>query len=657
MAQCKKMLKSGERCSNQATPGTRFCKTHAQRIIFRPVEKPAGTAPPPTRPPAATETPPPKWRARAGPAGQAPTFPGLHTDERGILVGPQGLIWLPAGSNGDAAGQLNRLGRLLSFLSQAFPLPGQLRLLRQGKAGDALVFLSPAETHKPNLSVFYDTAASAARLVEGRFYVGQDNSFVQYRDDAAPHGYDVPDYETPDGQEEWLLVAHWGSRLLEAANFAETALADFCRGVSPQPSLVASPPEQVYALAPPVLYPILARYFRAHHLRYSLARLQSPQGELILFEIGPRPNAPTGRTVPNFILDYLTRLPRVALLALAHQSGNRRILLQWRHRYPLRPEHIAGAFEADDMLLLIAEPYSNLRLHPAPQFFDGDQLMDVFTPRPASLDLTPQATVGIPELELPVLLRPDYGPTPPIAALVLSAQEMAWLRQLLYRMPGDAFGAHTLCQGRKQAVLLGGSRPITGLPFGLPLRRLSDSGLFIPLRSRFVPDLPWPLLRQALEIKDEIYTFITLDYRLDLPASDFTTLSRALVADPNRARVKFKLQTAAALPELPWTAPPARLTKVETPDVLETAPISPEGDWPAGLPSIMPGSSRPAFEPASPTPDEEALDVGAYLRDQARAYEKAQDFLAAALCYDFLADTNNSGRCYRRAVGLAQTEK
>jgi len=40
---------------------------------------------------------------------------------------------------------------------------------------------------------------------------------------------------------------------------------------------------------------------------------------------------------------------------------------------------------------------------------------------------------------LEVLLRPDNGPTPPMAALILSTQEMVWLRQLLYLLPGEAF--------------------------------------------------------------------------------------------------------------------------------------------------------------------------------------------------------------------------
>lgn len=662
MAQCDKMLDSGERCSNQAVPGTQFCQTHTPRITFRRVEKPAEQAPPAST--AETKTqPPPAWQAVAGPAGQAPAFPGLRPDERGILVGPAGLIWLPAEADGSPANQFNRLVRLLSFLSQALSLPHQLSLSRQGEAGDVLLQLTPDETQQPNLSVFYDIASAAARLVEGRIYVGQNNQFVQYRDETAPHGYDVPGFEASSDHKELLLVARWGSRLLNPAEFRELALAEVCEQVAPLPDAAGSAPEQVYALVPAALYPMLARYFRAHHLSYHLARLQAPAGELILFEIAPRPQAPTGRTVPRFILDYLTRLPRVAVLEMAYQAASRQILRQWHWRYPLHLPHIAEAFGPEEMVLLIGEPYGNLRLEPAPAFFDGNELMAVHAPRPEVLKLKPRRTKKLSDLELPVVLRPDHGPTPPVAAVVLTAQELAWLRPLLYRLPGEAFGSYRLCQGRNRAVLLGGDRPITGLPFGQPLRRLGDTQLFIPLRSRLVPELPWSLLHQALTIKEGVYTLITPDYRLDLRETDFVPLSRALVADTNRPRVKLNLRPDTGLPDLEWHGSAAATTGVDLTDssISDTTTTGkPQKDRKAKI-TEMPfqiGKAAPSAEMGMGQQDPvDPVDFTTHLREQAQSYEAAQDFLAAALCYDLLDDKGNSARCYRQAAASANPPK
>ncbi len=57
----------------------------------------------------------------------------------------------------------------------------------------------------------------------------------------------------------------------------------------------------------------LCRYFRKHHLCFGLTRIQThnknQDQELILFEISPRADSPTGHTVPRFTMNYLSSLP------------------------------------------------------------------------------------------------------------------------------------------------------------------------------------------------------------------------------------------------------------------------------------------------------------------------------------------------------------
>ena len=119
MAQCKKILPNGERCSNRAVPGTDYCEEHRrQRIQFRPVPKvPTVAAPPaekrapkkkPPKPP-----PPPQWVARPSAAGETPAFPGLRADARNILVAPQGCIWIGVeGAEDQPAPLFDRLVRI-----------------------------------------------------------------------------------------------------------------------------------------------------------------------------------------------------------------------------------------------------------------------------------------------------------------------------------------------------------------------------------------------------------------------------------------------------------------------------------------------------------------------------------------------------------------
>jgi hypothetical protein len=658
MAQCEKKLASGERCSNQAVPGTTYCQMH-RRIVFRqdPDTGRVDTAPLPTLKDKMASSPVAKsrtkveqqnWQACPSAAGQKPVFPGLRADERGILVAPQGVIWLQAEAADTPVSQFSRLVRLIGFLSQAFPLSGQVRVLSQTERTNYILHLTPNQSNAAQLSVFYDRASDATRLVNGRLYIGQKRAFVQYRDDGAPRGYDVSEFKVPENNNELLLVAHWGSQFLSLAGFAKTSLRDLCLHVSPLSGATDQEvPELVYALVPPPLYPLLARYFHAHHLSYRLARLQASVGELILFELSPRPDAPIGQVVPAFILDYLARLPRVVLLIQAHQSGDLSILLQWKHRYPLHLPHVAAAFAPNEMLLLVADHYPNLLIKPSPQFFDGDQLIDVHLPSTKVVSLT-QLPASLPPaaLKLEVVLRPDNGPTPPVAALILSAQEMIWLRQLLYLLPGEAFRDYTLYQGAELSVLIGNNRPIEGLPFGMPLRRPSNRALFIPLRSRLMPDLPWPLLQDALAVKEHVYTFLTLDCRFDLSVNLFAPLSRILMAEPHRPRVNVRMLAPSSLPVLAWTPPPEPALSTET---------SADKTKKSSLPARK--AQTPVREPVASVPQNAKLEETALWREKARACEESQDFLAAAVCYNFLNDVTNSARCYRQAASRLRAKE
>jgi hypothetical protein len=654
MAQCEKKLANGEQCSNQAIPGASYCQMH-MRIIFRPAtgKERADTAPSPEpgkqdQKGSQSGSKQRDWRASPSAVGQKPVFPSLLVDEeRNILVAPQGIIWLQAEPADTPTSRFSRLVRLLGLLSQSFPLPGQLTVFSQAQGENYILRLTPIQTQTAQFSIFYDKASDAARQVNGRFYVGQNRAFVQYRDDGAPRGYDVPDFVTLGHGNELFLVAHWGSRTFSETVFTEISLYGLCLNITPSPGGADQAPELIYALVPPPLYPPLAKYFRAHHLRYRIAYLHAAPGTLVLFEIRPRPDAPVGQVVPSFILDYLSRLPRVALLVAAYQAGDLSILLQWKHRYPLHLPHVANAFASNKMILLMASYYPNLFINPLPQFFDGDQLVDIQLPHPQVIHLEqlPANALTFPKLE--VLLRSDPGPTPPIAALILSPQEMVWLRQLLYLLDGEAFRDYMLCQGKDLTILIGNDRPIEGLPFGRPLRRPGNRVLFIPLRSRFVPDIPWPLLQEALTLQEQVYTFLTPEYRLDLSEELFVPLSRILVADSKRPRVNIDLVIPPTLPTLTW---------IPQSEPSEATPADKTKKEKSFRERILPKLPAPSSEGVVRAPRNK-VDESALWREKARACEELKDYLSAAVCYNFLNDLSNSARCYHLAAIQLKTQE
>lgn len=609
MAQCERLLENGERCSNPALPGSALCKIH-RGVVFRPLRT-------------AVPDPSPTVQASASPLGSVPTFPGLRADERNVLVGPQGVIWLERGPDDDFA----RLARVVALLSQAFPLPGQARLLR-GDPG-ALVLLTPAANPPGGLSDWYDAAARAG----GRLYVGQDNTFVLYRDEEAPRGYDASAPATPPAG-ELLLVGRDGPRTLVLADFAEVSLADFCVQIAPLPEPASAPPARVYALAPPALYRLLAGHFRTHRVRCALAGLRLNDREVHLFEV----SAADRGAVPGFVLDYLERLPRVTVLTEAHAADAQQFLVQWGYHHPMRLAHVASAFGPGELVLLMAEHYPSARVSPTPQFHDGDALLQVHVPRPTTRG-TPAADVA-PPLRLQVRLAPSPGPTPPLAALLLTEREVGWLRRLLFRLPGDRLAAYCLYHGQEHSVLLGEDRPIEGVPFGVPLRRLGDTRLFLPLRSRLIPELSPRLLAEALEVGEDHCTVLTDDGRFDLPMTAFTPLTRGLVDDPARPRLRVTLAVPPELPPLRWKAPPA-------PVVAIVLPTGPPVERP---PSVREVTAPGALGGAKPRRVESFPDLDEHLRLRACGCEAAGDFLAAAVLYGLVNDAANCGRCYRLAA-------
>jgi hypothetical protein len=516
----------------------------------------------------------------------------LRADDRNILVARRGCIWLSAkGSEDQQAPLFARLVQMLSALSGEMPLPGHLTVRVDPEHG-ALVDLAPPHPEAPDLSRLYDAASDAAAFSGGLLSVGEGPAFIQYRDGAAPRGYTLAEGEiaslSGSGDDRRYLVDREGTHPVSPAALPTAPLDRLLLHITPQPAPGAALPASAYALVAPSLYRMLARYFRAHHLTYRVARFHaSGEGDdaaatSLLFEVAPRPDAPTGTRLPAFVLSYLDDLPRCVVLAEAWVDEGRRMLVEWGRSYPCHPPHILGAFPAGSLLLFTAGPdFANLCVSPAPAFFAGDELTEAHAPRSGRANLTPHDDrEGLP-MDLPVRLVIDQGPIPPTDALILEGPEIDWLRRLLYRLPGEAFAGYTLCLGRTRAVLVGEASPIASLPFGVPLRRVQDTQLFIPLRARFTPDLPWALLAEALALERETYTFLTADVRLDVPRGDFAPLSRALTAEPGRPRVKLALRRSADLPALHFLPPTPQAPAPEVSASQRDAPEVPSSQ-PAG---------------------------------------------------------------------------
>jgi hypothetical protein len=675
MAQCTKILPSGEQCSNRAVPGTQYCETHG-RIQFRPV----ASSPAPARPPQESgggkqptqkvakkrkskTTEPLPSRARPISLGEPPRFPGVRADARNILVADEGLIWLREGETPRRFSSLgDRLAVLLGCLSQKIRLPDQVDVQMDDGGRDIFIRLKPRDLKAVEPSRFYDDVAEATMLSDGKLYIGQSRTFIQYRDASAPRGYDAEGIPLP-GEDELYLVNSEGTQVTASSALKSAPYEELLLRIAPVPALGTESPGVIYALAAAPLYRILARYFMDHYLRYRVAQLLNAKGDAsVLFEVRPREDAPTGSLVPAFIISYLSALPRTVVLTDASppNAGNR-LLVEWRYRYPCRLQNVSDAFQSGSLVAFTTSPdYQSLYAAPAPTFFEGDDLTAVKMLSVRPISMTPVTTRKGMTLELPVRLTNDAGPTQLTAALLLEEREVEWMRQLVYKLPEDAFTGYSICLGKERAVLVGDGVPIEALPFGIPMQRVQSTNLFIQLRTRFVPELSWPLLSRVLSIEAEQYTFLTLDFRLDVPRKAFAPLSKMLVAEHGRPRVTLNVFPKPELPELKWQPPPMPERPPATPAPEQQLPSHRREEetslswWgrlrgqqpsaPRREPSPSPVEQSPQIIRAAPVPTQDIFKA------RAEDFIQKGDYLSAAFCYVLTGDNINAAKYYRAAA-------
>jgi hypothetical protein len=598
--------------------------------------------------------------------GETPSFPGLRADARNILVAPQGLIYLREKKTNERTNPISEaLARLFACLSHELALSESITIRTTRERNAAYVSLTPPAPDAPDLSRFYDAAAAASALSDGILYIGHGRAFIRYRDSGAARGYDAADVQLLPGDELFMLDLET-TRSISPSSLTELSLQEVLLRMRVLAAREIELPERAFALVATALYRMVARYLRDHHLRYRIARFHTPQGEtLTLFEILPRGNAPTGAHVPAFVLSYLENLPRSIVLTEAVADASRRMLVQWGRRYPGNPRHVLPAFAPDSLLLFNANDYyPNLSVTPMPTFFEGDDVTRAQTPQRALVGLRPLNDKESLPFELAVRLVEDTGAMPQTSALIFDEEETKWMQRLLYRLPGEAFSAYTLCLGDERAVLLGEGRPIESLPFGIPLQRVQDTQLFIPLRTRFAPDLPWALLAQALELKDGIYTFLAEEFRMDIARSSFTPLSRALVAEKVRRPQAVIVSRAQGWPELKWKPRPQtkqskqswRSTR-EPGSGVEQSESQRQGFFGrimgerptqsrrSSVPSNVPRRTSQRVQPPS-----EPIDEAALFRQRGESFLQAGDHLSAAFCFALAGDNYNAARSFQEAA-------
>ena len=635
MGRCQYWINSQHRCPDRALPGSNFCRCHQRhlRVLTAPTISMSSWEK--YRQPTAVP-------ARPGTVGKVPEYPGLFTDHRNILVGKEGIIYLPGPQ--EMVGEEEKspqLLLLLTNLSLKLRLAGQVEVYALHKNLGYLVKIIVTEANWEAFSSFYDHLATAAGISHGHLYVGQDPYYICYRDWQAPQGYDAA--AGPVAIDTLMLTDKSGQYHLPARDYRRLSLTDLIMLLSPVIEPEAQKMTDVYFSLPRPLYQLVGRYLYNHHLKYRIAGLVDQWGrEQVMLHLDDGQFPGSEHEFPRQVLTFLTDLPDCRAFRSLAAMDSRRLLVSWDASLAGKAERLLELFPPDTLLLFSSDPaMGNQCLTPAPVFFDNrEQVNFSFTGPPCAgrkSIVHPQKL----ELSIPLRLTYDKKPARITDALLLDNEEMGWFARLMYRLPSRIFSHCRIFRGQEFSVLLGDGSEEIHVPFGLPLQRVQQGNLLIPRHTRIIPKISWPLLAGVLGLEESQMTILTAERHIAFPLDGFLPLSRSLISGFDPREIKVEVVAPEVLPELHWDFPKtmaaesARMIQGERQgEVVETLESGVKM-FDSKVEIALPGEKE-------------------IFRKRAESLMQSGDYLEAAVCFSLAEMPQAAARCYRDAALKAE---
>ncbi|MEI7769259.1 MAG: hypothetical protein WCI67_04675 [Chloroflexales bacterium] len=589
--------------------------------------------------PSAPACAPPSLVLRTLEHSEAPGYAGLRRDQRGVVVGTQGVVMVQGEQE---------LVRLLVALSQIIDMSDGVTL-ETSAGGPALILLTPPpEMAAP--SQFYDGvqgALEAARLRASRamLYVGDGQIFVAYANPAAPHGCDVGGSPPADGR---ALLRPGEPTLTPDAQ--PTPLLEALLHVPLQPAPEPTP-NTLSLLTDRRMAALIAGYVQRHGMAYGVRFLSWRRGgqarSAALFDIV---SAAELRPPPRFVCDFLRRLPATTLLCDALEPADlerepaRRALVAWGQRTPLHLPHVQDLLPDHSLLILAGDPWGTAVIAaPAPRT-TMQQITKVVINAPVSVGQSTRSPEG---LRLRLELRCRTSGSGAVHGLLLDAPAIARLQRIVRHLPGPLFAHARIALGDGIALVLAADHDeLSGLPLGAPLTRSEPPTLLIPCGMCLQPALPQDLLIPTLGLQPDMFTVLTPARRYDMPLAAFQPLASLLHLDAPAPVGWIKMRLS--------DLPPLDLSDLED---LPTQAAQPELRQKADSAALIDNAQRSQPERLHGTKKADGQPAASFERDllrHAAELEQTGAYELAAAFYAYLKDEQRAAACYQR---LAQGEK
>ncbi len=465
--------------------------------------------------------------------------PGLGLDPKGVALGAKGLVLLPG---------LDRLVAFLGLYTRHSSLEDLLRSLKidlvKSKLGAREVVLSFAADNSDRM----DRVADVARLAGGYTFTGTSRHFVQYRDKAAPFGYDVSELLANDAP--FALYHSSFSQLYAIERSVELRSLLLRLAPQPDPSTHAEPGSK-WIVAESGLGPALISYFIRSGVDAEVGLAEWPPASS--FDDEPvtryvfRVPDPPARMMP-----LLTSTPGLSVFHPVADGAA--VELGARHPVNLRA---CPVFERDG-LVLFRRQGDPLDLPKLPALGAVQSFARVALADEGAATRARATTTGRPgSIELKLRMVPTTDPWRGVTASWIPQAELPMLRRMAYLLAPETL-RRTSIAFAKEGAFLRMPTGIEAIPVGQFYREVHPS-LFIAAGYDALPAVSPEVLMASLAAPAGVTLFIARDAGvIGVDASHFVPLETALLEAQSWALLPtgtLEPALATEIPELVLTSP------------------------------------------------------------------------------------------------------
>jgi hypothetical protein len=493
--------------------------------------------------------------------------PGLGLEGKGVALGAKGLVLLPS---------LDRLVAWLSVYTREHSLEDLMSSLAievvQSKLGTKEITLTFAAESSDRM----DRVAETARLVGGFTFTGTSRHFVQYRDAAAPFGYDATQLISTDA----ALVLYHDRFTQVYGTEKEVALRSLLLRLMPHvdPSTIEEGGPR-FIVAEQGLGPALIHYFVRSRVEGEVAVGEWPPESA--FDEGPvRRYVMRVPELPKRMRPLMAKTP--GLTTFLPAGPGVAVEMGYRHPVALRA---CPVFDPNGLVLLRGRGDEPWMLEKTPQMGDLRAFARVELRSESGADTLKASATKLPDpVRVPLRVVPSPAPWRNVTATWIDPTQISLLRRIAYALPHQTILRTQVALTQKGAFLRS-NHGIEAVPLGMFFVEIHPN-LYIPAGYDVTPAVAPEVLYRALGASASQVLFIDTSARaIALEESAFSPLETALleaqaweplVADAiasalQEAPVDLKLEPLGMF-ALNQVEPPPALVAPETPQLGPGAP-------------------------------------------------------------------------------------